>query len=306
MSDQPAMSPERIAELFGAARTGDGDPAGAFDAGRHHRPSSGGAPRSRSAGGATSDLSIDETLLLHSIGWEPVDLVVGASVASLPAQVFSWTTSGWNGPDAASGPFTSAMASAVARMRNDCNSAGGHGVIGVEVEVAVHQHVAEVTLVGTAVRPVGASGGHSGAWMSDLSTRDFALLHGAGWSPLGLAFGTAFAQVPYRKIGQVFSQAGQNVELENYTNALYEARELGMGRLQESAQRMGAAGVVAVQLVDRPLPFASHVVGFTCWGTAVALTAGVHTNLRPRVVVSMRDRVDRFDVARGIGGDRPS
>jgi len=35
-----------------------------------------GAPHASSTNpGATSDLSIDEALLLHSIGWEPVDLV---------------------------------------------------------------------------------------------------------------------------------------------------------------------------------------------------------------------------------------
>lgn len=299
------MSPERLAELFGQGGTAAGGATRAFDAASRHGRS-GGVPRSRATGGATSDLSIDETLLLHSIGWEPVDLVMGASVASLPAQVFSWTSAGWYGPDAASAPFTSAMASAVARMRNDCNSAGGHGVIGVEVEVAVHPHVAEVVLVGTAVRPVGASGGHTGAWMSDLSTRDFCLLHGAGWEPLGLAFGTAFAQVPYRKLGQVLSQSVQNVELENYTNALYEAREVGMGRLQESAQHMGAAGVVDVKVIDRPLPFAGHVVGFTSWGTAVRLAGDAHVHVRPRVVVSMDDKVTLFDIRKGLGGDPPS
>jgi hypothetical protein len=40
--------------------------------------------------GITSDLSIDEALLLHSAGWEPVDLVCGVSVVSIPFGVWNW------------------------------------------------------------------------------------------------------------------------------------------------------------------------------------------------------------------------
>jgi hypothetical protein len=34
----------------------------------------------------TSDLSIDEALLLHAAGWEPVDLVCGVAVVSVPGR----------------------------------------------------------------------------------------------------------------------------------------------------------------------------------------------------------------------------
>ena len=52
----------------------------------------GDAPRPGDDRGATSDLSIDETLLLHSIGWEPVDLVFGVSWWSIPWGVWQWQT----------------------------------------------------------------------------------------------------------------------------------------------------------------------------------------------------------------------
>jgi len=42
------------------------------------------------AGSTTSDLSIDEELNLHSIGWEPVQLVSGLSVFSTPAGLWNW------------------------------------------------------------------------------------------------------------------------------------------------------------------------------------------------------------------------
>src|SRR5260370_38183744 len=50
---------------------------------------SSGADRSRGRA-VTSDLSIDEALLLHSIGWEPVDLVFGVSVTSVWAGAWTW------------------------------------------------------------------------------------------------------------------------------------------------------------------------------------------------------------------------
>ena len=35
-----------------------------------------------------------------------------------------------------------------------------------------------------------------GPFVSDLSARDFTLLQGAGWRPVGLAFGASFAYAP--------------------------------------------------------------------------------------------------------------
>ena len=33
---------------------------------------------------------MDESLLLHAAGWEPVDLVCGVGVVSVPAGVWNW------------------------------------------------------------------------------------------------------------------------------------------------------------------------------------------------------------------------
>jgi uncharacterized protein YbjQ (UPF0145 family) len=302
------MTREQTDRLFGRPATTDattGPTAGALTPqplSAQPRPAAAVTHRGGTGGtaGATSDLSIDETLLLHSIGWEPLDMVIGASVASFPAGIFNWTNAGFLGPDSASQAFTAAMSAAATRMRTDCHRAGGTGVIGVEVELSLHPHVVHVTLVGTAVRPAGARPSGN-AFTSDLSTRDFCLLHVAGWEPLGIAFGTAFSQAPYRSAGQALRQMNQNVELTNLTNALYEARELGMGRMQESALAMGAAGVVAVHLIDRPLPFAKHIIGFTTWGTAVRLTGEAHVPIHPRVVVSLDDAVDLFDLRGAMG-----
>ena len=49
-----------------------------------------GRPTPAQAARMTSDLSIDEELVLHSIGWEPVELVSGASMHSVPYGVWNW------------------------------------------------------------------------------------------------------------------------------------------------------------------------------------------------------------------------
>jgi uncharacterized protein YbjQ (UPF0145 family) len=289
------MSPEHMAELFGSAGAGPGAGAGAA-AGAAAGRRLARAPHGRGAGPVTSDLHIDETLLLHSVGWEATDLVIGAAEVSVPYGTFTWSTQGALAPDVAARSLTAAMAAAADRLHRDCTRAGGVGVIGVEVEVGLTQHAAHVTLTGTAVAPSERTGGRI-PWVSDLSVRDFCLLHAAGYEPLGLAFGTAMVQVPYRSVGAAFKQMTANVELENYTNALYEAREVGMERMQQAAISMQAKGVVAVSVIDRPLPFASHVIGFTAWGTAVRLRpGGEHTYLQPRVTVSLNDGVQLFDI----------
>jgi len=261
--------------------------------------------------GGTSDLSIDEALLLHSVGWEPVELVSGVSVVSVPWGVWNW---GQGEIGAASSAHGSAMAAAAGRMAEECASAGGHGVVGVRVEVEVAPTHVDVALVGTAVRPVAdgrgaADGGHAGAkgspFMSDLSARDFCLLHGAGWRPLGLAFGSSFVYAPRRSAITALGQAGQNVELTNFTEAMYQARELAMERMQRAALALGGTGVVAVVMRQGPMSFATHAVGFTAWGTAVRVGPEGHRHLEPQLVVSLDDAHVAF-AASSLRGDASS
>jgi uncharacterized protein YbjQ (UPF0145 family) len=248
--------------------------------------------RRRSGAGPTSDLSIDETLLLHSIGWEPVDLVSGAAVVAVPASTF---VLGWNATDSASQSYTRAVHSAIERIVHECRSRSAAGVIGVHAEFQVHRHQVTAILVGTAVRPTAKGQATNGpVFASDLSTRDFCLLHNSGWAPLGLAFGTAFVQVPRRSLGRALRQSTANVELTNLTEAMYEARELGMERMQAQAIGLGGTGMVDVHVEEGPLRIASHVIVFTAWGTAIRLSGDSHRYLRPRMVVPVDDRERLF------------
>jgi uncharacterized protein YbjQ (UPF0145 family) len=247
----------------------------------------------------TSDLSIDEELALHSIGWEPVQLVCGASLYSVPTGVWNW---GQGEITYASNAYAQAFAAAGDRMHEECTKMGGRGVVGVHVEAEVHRHHVDVTLVGTAVRPVGSSGlSADPVFVSDLSGRDFALLHTAGWAPLGLAVGASFVYAPRRSAGVAMKQKGQNVELTNFTEAMYSARESAMERMQHTALSIGGTGVVEVKVEEGPMYFASHAVGFTTYGTVVR-SAGDHPSLAPLVIVPLDDPVVAFDASSLSGG----
>jgi uncharacterized protein YbjQ (UPF0145 family) len=189
---------------------------------------------------------------------------------------------------------TAAMANAASRLQEECAKAAGTGVVGVKVEVSLHRHHVEIALVGTAVRPINAKRPSGPPFVSDLSGRDFALLDQAGWLPLGIAFGTSFVYAPRRTAGTALRQASQNVELTNFTEALYQARESAMERMQSSAIVLGATGVVAVNVYEGPVRFAGHAIGFTAWGTAVKVGPGGHRHIQPQVVLPMDDKQVMF------------
>jgi uncharacterized protein YbjQ (UPF0145 family) len=122
----------------------------------------------------TSDLSIDEVLLLHSVGWEPVDLVCGVSIISIRQGVWRW---GVGEITEASYAHTEAVTRAVERIEKECRRVEGYGIVGVHVELEVQLHHVEAVLLGTAVRPLGETRPPTHPFVSDLSTRDFTLLH---------------------------------------------------------------------------------------------------------------------------------
>lgn len=241
----------------------------------------------------TSDLSIDEELNLHSIGWEPVELVSGISLFSIPYGYWNW---GQGEIVAASEAHSQAFVTATSRIQSETAKAGGHGVVGMHIERAIHPTHVEISLVGTAVRPVGAAainGTH--IFTSDLSARDFTVLMVAGWEPLGLATGASFVFAPRRSMGAVIQQQSQNVELTNFTEAMYTAREAAMERMQRDALAMKGTGVVDVKVLEGPMHFASHAVGFVALGTVVRLAKAAHQPIHPITVVSLNDPAVDFD-----------
>lgn len=243
---------------------------------------------------ATSDLSVDEALVLHSIGWEPVDLVCGAGVYSIPRGTWQWA---YGEIRDASDALSRAFDSAIERIGSECAQANAEGVVGVRVDVSIQRHAVYVVLIGTAVAPTSGRPKLGRPFVSDLGGRDFGLLHNAGWEPCGLAHGASFVYAPRRSAGDTLAQTRQNVELTNFTEAMYAARGSAMQRAQTSAIAMGAQGVVAVQVREGPMDFAHHAIGFTVYGSAVKPGPRGHQYFAPQVSVSLDDRIASFDAA---------
>ena len=93
------------------------------------------------------------------------------------------------------------------------------------------------------------------------------------------------------------TQSRQNVELTNYTEAMYAAREAAMERMQTAALALGGTGVVEVKVTEGPMAFARHAVGFTAYGTVVRLLPGGHRDLGAQMVLPLDDPVVSFDAA---------
>jgi uncharacterized protein YbjQ (UPF0145 family) len=75
--------------------------------------------------------------------------------------------------------------------------------------------------------------------------------------------------------------------MENYTQALYDARELAMERMQAEAQGAQAEGIVGVQIQERSHGWGSHVIEFFAVGTAVIPTKADHVIDAPAMMLSM-------------------
>ena len=247
-------------------------------------------PAGGGTAGSTSDLTIDETLLLHSVGWEPADVVFGVSWFSIPWGAWQWQVG--EVADAVDA-FARAVAAASAQMRDECARARASGVVGVEIEVTVHSHHVDVALTGTAVRRI-EHPGPGFEFLSDLSARDFALLTRAGWAPLSLVAGASFVIAPRRSAGTWVAQKGQNMEMTNLTEALYLARERAMERMQEAGLAAGADGVVGVRLREGPLSHNVRIMQFVAIGTAIHLAGDAHLRMEPTMVVALDDAVVQF------------
>jgi uncharacterized protein YbjQ (UPF0145 family) len=243
-----------------------------------------------------SGLSVNENLLLGSIGWEPIDLCSGAAVWGMRRD----TINTWGADQDARASFAlgDAMRAAVDRLEANCRTSGGHGVIGVAIRTEIEPRYVSVNLLGTAVRPGGSSEVPERAFTSNLTPQAFVLLQEAGWAVLGLTSGCQFVRSYRRSATQTVTQQVQNVELTNPTQALATARAETMIQLEERARAFGGQGVIEVLLSSGPVRFATHVQSFTAWGTVVKSTSiDGPRHPSPRLAVSMNDLEQRFDAS---------
>ena len=81
--------------------------------------------------------------------------------------------------------------------------------------------------------------------------------------------GSCVYHVAHQGMFASMRQIGQNVEMPNFTQALYDARELAMERMQKEAEALQAEGIVGVQLQERSHGWGSHVIEFFAVGTAI-------------------------------------
>ncbi len=111
--------------------------------------------------------------------------------------------------------------------------------------------------------------GQARFFTSDLSGQDFWMLLRSGFRPVSLVMGNCVYHVAHQTLGGWFKSVGQNMEMPNFTQALYDARELAMERLQYEAQIDGAAGVVGTEVHESTHGWDAHVIEFFAIGTSV-------------------------------------
>jgi uncharacterized protein YbjQ (UPF0145 family) len=248
----------------------------------------------------TSDLSVNEFLLIKEVGFHPVGLVMGSSIFHIG---FSWVNPQMS---CELGPLTQALYMArelaMARMEEEADALGADGIVGVRLTVQLHAwgaNVVEFMAIGTAVK----SDDTSKTWraptgkpfQSDLSGQDFWTLLRAGYRPLGFVMGNCVYHIG---VGQqqggilnwlVSGQQQQQGELQNFTQGLYDARELAMERMQAEATELGAEGIVGVVVDETNHSWGTNVFEFSAVGTAVAPISKDHQIPSPSLILTVND-----------------
>jgi len=227
----------------------------------------------------TSDLSVSEFALLDACGFEPLEFVMGSSVFHI----------GWQNQNLRQSTelqvLTQAMytarANAMGRMLSEAAQVEADGVVGTRLTFRQHglspEHI-EFIAVGTSVRHRDKPGSYKrpdGApFSSHLDVKDFYTLLPTGHVPVEFVMGVCVWHVAAQGFMQTMRQMGQNVEMPQWTQGYYDARELALGRMQAEAERVQATGITGVEWSASEWMWGAHTLEFFTSGTAVRKVAG--------------------------------
>ena len=247
------------------------------------------------AGLFTSDLTVNEYVLIEDVGFEPLGLVLGTSIYHIGYQRRAIRRA--RELDVLSKALYHARELAMGRMEQEAHELGADGIVGVRLTVegfARGGHVAEFLAVGTAVRHRDgrdhrAPGGRP--FTSDLSGQDFWTLLRTGSRPLGLVRGSCVYAMPIMSADS-WQQGSRmrNLEFAGATRAMYDVRELAMGRMQSEAEALEADGVVGVELAEHHHGWGGKIVEFFSVGTAIVRDDSMEKLPSPMPVISLDDR----------------
>ncbi|GAA1590499.1 heavy metal-binding domain-containing protein [Actinomadura kijaniata] len=240
----------------------------------------------------TSDLSVNEFLLVREAGFRPLGLVLGSSVYHVGVQLGRW------GKNMELEQLTNALYHArelaMTRMEAEADQLGADGVVGVRLRVEFREFgndIAEFVAIGTAVKAEDKTttwrNNRNQPFTSNLSGQDFWTLVQAGYAPVGMVMGTCVYHVAHRRMAAVLRSAGQNTEIPEFTQALYDARELAMARIQAEGRRLRAEGIVGVALDQLHHRWGGHTMEFFAIGTAVRPLRDDHTIAKPQLVLGL-------------------
>jgi uncharacterized protein YbjQ (UPF0145 family) len=240
----------------------------------------------------TSDLSVSEFALLDAAGFRPLEFVMGSSVFHI----------GWQAQNlrqsvelqVLSQAMYTARMNAMGRMLAEAEQVGADGVVGTRLTFRKHglsaEHV-EFIAVGTAViakedpgrlrRPDGRP------FTSHLDVQDFYTLLRTGHVPVEFVLGVCVWHVAAQGFLQTLRQMGQNVEMPQWTQGYYDARELALSRMQAEAERVQATGITGVDWSANEWMWGTHTLEFFTSGTAVRRT-GEADGFDPGFVLPLR------------------
>jgi uncharacterized protein YbjQ (UPF0145 family) len=229
----------------------------------------------------TSDLSVSEYVLLGEAGFEPLGFVVGSSIYHVGVQVGRWSQN--QELQVLSQAMYNARELAMARMQAEADHLGADGIVGVELRMQMYawgQEVLEFVATGTAVKAIGGTGAHRApngrAFTSDLTAQDFFRLLAAGAVPVAFVLGTCVYHIAHQSAMQALRQAGQNQEMVQFTQGVYDARELALSRMQAEAMGARAGGIVGVNVAVSNHVWGEHATEFLATGTAIRRLAAEH------------------------------
>jgi uncharacterized protein YbjQ (UPF0145 family) len=229
----------------------------------------------------TSDLSVSEYVLLGEAGFEPLGFVVGSSIYHVGLQVGRWSQN--QELVVLTQAMYNARELAMARMRAEADHLDADGIVGVQLRMQMYawgQGCLEFVATGTAVRHLSGQGAHRApdgrAFTSDLSAQDFFRLLAAGAVPVAFVLGTCVYHIAHQSMMQSLRQTGQNQEMLQFTQGIYEARELALSRMQAEAEAARSSGIVGVSVDVKNHVWGEHATEFLATGTAVRRLADEH------------------------------
>ena len=240
---------------------------------------------------ATANISVDDYLCLSELEYDALD-IIEVAVSTRVGFEFRKPHVSYELPKATTA-FNKCWRQSLHDLKQKAKHIGADGIVNIKIKVqkkSFPSRQISMVVYGTAVRRISRDNNRQRKhhiFTTSLTAKEILTLNMAGRFPYELVVGFSVYHFGFRSVGDRVKTFFRNIELINFTESLYAARNLALANMQRDFSKNNLNEIIGIKLSSKKYKLSKKSQSFLAIGNCVRSVSDLKGCSKPTFVVSI-------------------